>query len=536
MIMHRCISRVRSSARCFQLTCFALAILGASATTRADDDDPTRGEAAAPDNTTPISTTLGGAYFADKDLVKRSDILKTQLRRMREQIEKGDITTATASARLANITAELITIRAAIDRKQVLVEAFHVYTKTEETLIDLGDSRLLVITADAVDIRGWEGPGIKCVLKKSIVAKQQPSDDQFAAIKVDHRLQVAEEMLGETRQKREQREREFMASEKGRDLTPDQLVARKNLLSEISGSKAKYEPFQGKPCHMVEVAGLENKYVSMKLHSTGGTTTHSSRRQFHAKLTILVPELDHLCVRGCQVSLDISGVDCDLLLTTDGSHDRDYEGSFVVRDVKGNVMIDQAPVRELMGVSGNVDIEASTEFVNSGTHHGGGTRTASPFETQSTSIRDIGGDLTAWFLRSDLSVGKISGAIDVRNDYGDTIFALDETLDSGRAHRILSESGAIALAGKAALLKKSAIYAHTACGTLHTNLKREALDDVDFTTGWPRRAWSGFVTPSQDRFSFAKFERPAKALDNRDRAAGIDLISMAGSVRIMAEK
>jgi hypothetical protein len=71
---------------------------------------------------------------------------------------------------------------------------------------------------------------------------------------------------------------------------------------------------------------------------------------------------------------------------------------------------------------------------------------------------------------------------------------------------------------------------------LHTNLNREVLDDVDFTTGWPRQSWAGFVTPSKDRFSFAKFERPAKALENSERPAGIDLISKAGSIRIMAEK
>ncbi len=63
----------------------------------------------------------------------------------------------------------------------------------------------------------------------------------------------------------------------------------------------------------------------------------------------------------------------------------------------------------------------------------------------------------------------------------------------------------------------------------------ETLDDFQFTTGFPRRDWSGFVTPNKDQpYSMAKFERPGRALENRDRANGLDLISKGGMVTIMA--
>jgi hypothetical protein len=68
---------------------------------------------------------------------------------------------------------------------------------------------------------------------------------------------------------------------------------------------------------------------------------------------------------------------------------------------------------------------------------------------------------------------------------------------------------------------------------MHTNIAREILDDVSFSTGYPRVGWHGLITPSKERFSFAKFERPAAALTNRKRDAGLDLISRGGLVSIL---
>jgi hypothetical protein len=82
---------------------------------------------------------------------------------------------------------------------------------------------------------------------------------------------------------------------------------------------------------------------------------------------------------------------------------------------------------------------------SSGTHHSGDTRTATPFATEATTISEIDGNLSARFLRTNLTASGINGSIDIRNDYGDTSLTLDDTLDTQRAHRILSESGAIAL-------------------------------------------------------------------------------------------
>jgi hypothetical protein len=88
-------------------------------------------------------------------------------------------------------------------------------------------------------------------------------------------------------------------------------------------------------------------------------------------------------------------VTCDLVLTTDDSKDRNYEGQFAVRGVKGNVAIDQVPVRALSGVTGNVHYTATNEFVNGGTNHENDLRTRYSFGTDVTRIDHVQGNVSA---------------------------------------------------------------------------------------------------------------------------------------------
>lgn len=505
----------------------------------ADDDDPTKSKVAAPPNMMEVSTTLGGAYFVNKALIQKSKLLQNQLSNVRDQIRAGEISSATAMERLASIETKLQLVRASIEEQKILVSAFNVYTKTVEEIFDLGEEKLVILTGDKVRIRGWQGPGIKCVLEKTIVAKEQPDEEAFAQIQVEHQLDSAESIVGETFEKRELSEREFLASEDGQQMTEAQLASRRALIESINASKTKYKPFQGKRCNILGVKGLTfqegNKNLSLEIMSEGGGGFHSSKWQRHATLTVYLPVCNWVAVRGCKVGVDILGVESNLLLTGNGSRDRDYEGSFEVGNIKGDVVIDQAPIRKLFKISGNIEFVATDEFVNSGTTHEGGTRTAHSFDTQATEIRDVDGNLSAWFLRTHLSLQGIAGIIDVRNEFGDTELSLDKSFDCETTHRIVSENGTIDVTGSNRLLEKLSIYAHTLCGTLFTNLNRDILDDVSFSTGQPRRNWSGFVTPSQDRFSMSKFERPADALANKQRSAGIDLISKTGSVKVVAE-
>ncbi|PAY19548.1 hypothetical protein CKO51_10540 [Rhodopirellula sp. SM50] len=60
------------------------------------------------------------------------------------------------------------------------------------------------------------------------------------------------------------------------------------------------------------------------------------------------------------------------------------------------------------------------------------------------------------------------------------------------------------------------------------------LEELDISTGAPVRNWQGLITPPKERCSLDKFERPANVIENEDRTAGLDLISHAGRVEILA--
>lgn len=485
----------------------------------------------------PLDRALGGAYFVDKELLERYEACKARLAQVRDDIARGDATSDAAMQSLDAIRREAEALRKELEAKKVFVAAYQVYSQTSESTFPLGDERLVIITGDHVIVRGWAGPGIKCVLEKTIVAKAPPAASDFDAINVRHELTVASDMVGLTKAERDQKEREFADSEAGRKLTPEGRANRRKIVEEIHHSFDRYQAFQGRRANVIQLTGLDhqegNRNLVLRIASPKGGTTMSSQWQRHAELTVYVPPCQALAARGCQVGLDVRDLEGDLLLTTHGSRNRDYEGSFAVDGVKGNVAIDQVPVRALSNVTGDVDYVATDEFVNSGTRHANDMRTFSTYPTHETRIERIDGDLRAEFLRTELTLSEIHGAIDVVNRFGATRLTLSAVAADG-PRRIVSDSGAIAVSGEAGVLKETPIYAYTQCGRLETNVAQEVLESIDFSTGQPRMGWHGFVPPSQERFDMSRFERPAAALENRERSAGLDLISPSGMVSILA--
>ena len=50
-------------------------------------------------------------------------------------------------------------------------------------MYELGPYRLLVITADNIRIEGWDGPQVKCVLEKTVLAPDDnPVDDHLKGL------------------------------------------------------------------------------------------------------------------------------------------------------------------------------------------------------------------------------------------------------------------------------------------------------------------------------------------------------------------
>ena len=169
----------------------------------------------------------------------------------------------------------------------------------------------------------------------------------------------------------------------------------------------------------------------------------------------------------------------------------------------------------------------------------------------------------ARFCRADLRLEGIAGAIDVDNEFGDTLLVAREDLSLplarsirfptgyamtpaallAKAHRIVSESGHVEvhLAEKARQPDGLPLLALTECGTIRTIGAGDALENVHFTPAaggsLGRRSWRGFASKgkasSPPGLSLERFERPAAILAGKDRSAGLDLISRAGSIRIV---
>lgn len=528
--------RFRSWALCMWVAIVVSAYLG---TARAEDeknDDSLRSAVTAPAGTRNLNSTLGGGYFVDENLLQRYEALKTRLIQIRQEITSGNANREAALKSLTQIETESKQLRDELEKNKVLVSAFQVFSQKSEQSFPLGEEKLVIVTGDNVTIRGWDGPGLKCVVEKIILAKQPPEKSEFEAIQLNHQLTVAEDKVGLTREQRDAQEVEFLASEDGRKLTDEQKQRRKAFVDEIHHSFDDYTAFQGRKANTIELTGLSfeegNRNLTMEIKSPDGGGLVSSQWQRHATLTVYVPPCRSLAVRGCQSGLDVQAIEADLILTTHDSRDRQYEGAFKVHGVKGNVTIDQVPVRHLSTVTGNVRFQATNEFVNSGTHHENGTRTYSPYVTHATRIDHIDGHLQARFVRTNLRLDAIQGSLDVINQFGTTHLSVD-AVDKERTHRVLSDCGEIRVEGEAEVLTKTPIYAFTECGRLHTNVAQNVLEDLSFSTGNPRRGWHGFVTPSTERFDFERLDRPRVVLENGPRSAGLDLISHAGSVTIL---
>lgn len=504
-----------------------------------DDPSSDEGTVEAPPNTRQMATTLGGSYYVDSELLNRFENLKARLTQIREEIASGNITSDAAKASLSEIQEVSSRLREELERAKTFVSPFQVYSKTSEQVFPLGDERLVIITGDDVTVRGWEGTGVKCVVEKVIVAKEQPADEAFAAIAVKHELTVPEDKVGLTRHQRDQQEEEYLNSETGRALTQEQRANRQSVVNEIHWSFDDFAAFQGREANSIELAGLThqegNRNLLFRINSPGGGESLSSQWQRHAKLTVYLPPCKYLAVRGCTVGVDIQDIECNLVLTTHGSKNRDYEGSFKVRGVKGDVTINQAPVHELSEVTGDVTFMATNEFVNSGVNHSVGGRAAYIYETKPTRIDQIAGDLHAEFLRTDLTLSAIGGVLDIVNRFGATSLTMDD-VKFGETHRILSESGEITVSGPSAVLERLPIYAYTQAGRLHTNIAKDILKDVNISGGRPQMAWRGFVTPPETPLAFGQHKRPAAVLANLDRSDGLDLISRAGVISILKEE
>lgn len=499
-------------------------------------------EAEAPPKHEILRHTTGGAYFVAKGLKKKYDDLVGRVRTLREQVADQHVPTEDALIELESLTIRLDALRKEIETKKVHVQPMRAHTRTTETTFELGSERMLIVTGDLVRIRGWDGPGVKVVVEKTVydAEGEEPEAGEFDAMKVVHRHGVATELVGKPRAEADAEEAAYLESDEGRKLNDEQRANRAELVREIQDSYLPYARFQGREVDAIELEGLTqeqgNRYFSMKIKSPDGGGTYGGDWRRHARTTVFVPPCNGVLLRGCLVGLDVENLAAPLVVTSSGSRDRDYDGEFGIAGLNGSLDLYNVPLDRLENVRGNVTITSTVDRGNSGNSHSGGRWTSYVPPASPTVVRGVVGDLSLWFARGELDVSGVTGTIDVRNEFGNTRIALAQPLPDA-AHRVVTESGRIEVDLAEGTLGKLPLFAVTNHGTVRTNAGRDRLDDTSFTTGnshgGQRRNWRGMVSATESRDPFASFHRmkhPAAILDGAKRKPGLDLISRAGTI------
>ena len=506
--------------------------------------EPLKAEGEAPADHVVLKHVRGGAFFVAKDLKQQYDALLGRVRGLQAAIAGDQISGAEANAQLRELEPKLDALRKEIEAKKVLVSPVAVQTQTEESTFDLGSERLLVITADRVRVVGWDKPQVKFVLEKSVVSVDGKAvDDEFKAIRVVHDCRVAADLVGKTDAESDVEEQAFLASDTGRRLSEEQRKAREKLIHEIRGNHAPFRDFQGKELDILEIEGLTheegNRQVQIGIHSPGGGGTLGSDWRRHAELTVYVPSCRGVLLRGCLVGLDVEQLKAPLTATDSGSRDRDYDGSFQIKHVEGSVKLYNVPLDRLEHVRGDVTIMATVEYANTGVSHEGNMRVCYTPPPRQCVVSDVRGDVMAWFARASLRLEGVSGRIDVKNEAGDTWVTATTLADA--AHRIISDCGRIEFRTTAEALGKLPVLAVTGQGSVRTNAGSHLLSETNFTTGNPvdgsRRTWRGLQTPREsDPVAFMRqANRPAAALADEPRSAGLDFVARSGAIILMLE-
>ena len=365
----------------------------------ADDDQTVHGEA--PPEYGVLGHTRGGAFFVPKDLLEKQDQLLARVGRLKADIAAGRIKGEAALAELKTLEPQLDSLRKELQSKKVLVSPVKVQKQTEELLFDLGPERMLIVTADHLRVIGWDGPKVKCVLEKTLLAAgDKPEPDEFKALKLTHRLGQAPELVGRTAEAVSEEEKKFLAEHSAKPLSESQMAGRRQLVAEIQSNYAPYRAYQGKEVDIVGIEGLSgaqgNRQITVDIRSPRGGANVGSDWRRQAMLTVYVPRCQGLLLRGCLVGLDVENVAAPLIVTDSDSLDRDYNGAFQIKKLDGPLTLFNVPLDRVEQVQGDVKIMATVEYANTGTHYEGDERTtifrrrASALSIRSQAISRLG--------------------------------------------------------------------------------------------------------------------------------------------------
>jgi len=453
--------------------------------------DTPRVEGQAPPGQEVLKHTRGGVFFVDTSLKQQYDLLLSRVRALQADLEAERIGGAEALSELKDLQVKLKRLRDEIEQKKVLVLPGKFHKQSETITFDLGPARLLHIGADSLRVEGWDGPQVKCVLEKTVIAPDgAPVDEHLQGIRLRHRHGLAPELVGRTPAEEEADEQKFLSSPEGQQLNPQQRESRRQLIREIAQSHDRYRAFQGKEIDAVEIEGLTyqqgNRWIDFEIRSGNVPRVVGGEWQRYASLTVYVPAVRSVALGGGGENLDVRGVHGDLVVS--GGGDPGHDNNFRVSDLHGSLTVYNAPLELIETIHGNVNIQ-STITANPTTSLGNGERVVAAPAPRVLTCRNVEGDLTAWVMRDELNLEAMAGRIEVKNDFGKTTLAVGRALADKR-HRIVSESGRVEIRIAPGGRGRSPLCAMTNCGVVRVP---EAEEEVLHGTSYSLKDNSGIM-------------------------------------------
>ncbi|SIN75261.1 hypothetical protein SAMN05444166_0641 [Singulisphaera sp. GP187] len=475
-----------------------------------------------------------GAYFIARPLMEQYDALRKRVAGVRAEIDGARIDSAKARVEVETLQAELNKLLETIDHVKLYIPGATVHKRTETIHVPIQPDDLLLVDCENVEVRGWDGPDVQCVLEKTVLDDDGGKvADDFAGIELVVRKGSGKEFFGFYLNVRDQPQ--FKKNEEM------QNELRRFLFSDFLEREFPYVTVKG----LVHQEG--NRQIDVTVRSERGDGFSASQWRRHATLTLLVPRCQRVGIRGGLGRLKVHDLNAGLSVLGQGN--RDYHALYEVAKISGSLESDTIPIHRIDGVKGDVSVTAMAYTENKSSGYGPDGVTARADDPKETVYRNIEGNLRARFCRANLTIGDVGGRVDVENDFGDTVWQSDRELAQQVDHRVVSQSGSVMvrLGAKASGALKVEMF--TECGSLRRgNDVEKALNawfeaanfqtaDGDTVrrswTSWSRRPGPKGARETRDREEpFERFRRVADAMYGRPRSPGVDVISRAGTVTV----
>jgi hypothetical protein len=501
----------------------------------ASDDEPKSKKDArpqAPGDYRIFEQDKAGAYFIARPLMEKYDALRMRVAGLRAEIDGGRIDSVRARAEVAALQAELNGLLQTIDHAKLYIPGATVHKRTETTHVPIQPDDLLLVDCENVDVRGWDGPDVQCVLEKTVLDDDNGKvADDFAGIELITRKGSGKEFFGfyiDVRDLPKFKDNEDMQNELRRFVFPD-FLEREFPYITVKG--------------LVYQEG--NRQIDVTVRSERGDGFSSSQWRRHATLTLLVPRCQRVGIRGGLGRLKVRDLNAGLSVLGQGN--RDYNSIYEVANLGGSLAAENIPIQRIEGVKGNVSMTAMAYTENRGTGYGPDGVSFRVNDPKESVYRNIDGDLRARFCRANVTIGDVGGRVDIENDFGDTVWKADRELAQKTDHRVVSQSGSVTVCLDAKVPGSLKVELFTECGSLRRGRDVDKalnvwFEETNFQTAdgdTVRRSWTSWTRrpdPQDDRprhnweEAFARFRRVAEALYGRPRSPGVDVISRAGTV------